>query len=96
MATKQNIMPICTLEQLAERKDALRAELDNSEEALGQIWNEIFRSPSEEELSSPTKRAMAWMTTSAGLIDGALLGWKLYRKFNKGFSLFGGKKKRKR
>ncbi len=33
--------------------------------------------------ASPSKRITGLINTSAALFDGAILGWKLYRKFRK-------------
>lgn len=79
---------ITSLESLAEKKSRLREELDKREEKMGKIWNEMFHEKDEEELNSPTQRVMALINTSAGVIDGAILGWKLYKKLGKGVSFF--------
>ncbi len=83
---------IDSLEVLTQYKSQLQAEMDTSEEQLATIWNEMFRSPTAEELNSPTKRIMATITSASALIDGALLGWKLYRRFGGALKLFSRKK----
>lgn len=84
---------IISLETLRMRKQQLRDDLDSSEEQLAETWNAIFRQPTEEELNSPTKRVLATITSASAMIDGALLGWKLYRRLGGTVRLF--KKKRK-
>ena len=88
--------PIKSLELLRARKRLIRAELDKSEEKLGDIWNDVFHSQEKEETNSPTMKAMAFITSAAGVIDGVVLGWKLYRKLGGSFHLFGKKKKKKK
>ncbi|MBQ0074761.1 MAG: hypothetical protein KBT34_11255 [Prevotella sp.] len=90
--TKINIS-VTSLTQIGEMKDAIKAELEKNEERLEEIWDDMFHKPTEEEMASPTQRAMAFITSSAGLIDGALLGWKLYNRFGKGIRFFKKKKK---
>lgn len=84
---------IDSLETLQMRKNELDTELQESEDKLSDIWNKMFHQPTEEEMASPTQRAMSLISSSMGLIDGAILGWKLYKKFGKGLSLFKKKKK---
>lgn len=84
---------IVSLETLSMRKQQLRDDLDVSEEKLADIWTALFRKPTEEELNSPTKRVLATITSASAMIDGALLGWKLYRRLGGTVSLF--RKRRK-
>ena len=48
------------------------------------LWEEMSR-PSDlfNKSASPSKRITGLMSTGAALFDGAILGWKLYRKFRK-------------
>lgn len=78
-----NASSLDSLSALKMRQDAIKRQLDNSEKRLGTIWNDIFRSPTPKERNSPTQRALTLITSYAGVIDGAILGWKLYRKFGK-------------
>lgn len=81
--TKENIMTdISSLDQIAAIKAEKQKEMDRIETEIEGTWNKIFRQPTEEELKSPTRRAMAWINSSAGMIDGLLLGWKLINRFN--------------
>lgn len=97
MRTKNNTehatVGIVSLETLEIRKQQLREDLDKSEEKLADLWNAMFRQPSEEELGSPTKRILATITSASAVIDGALLGWKLYRRLGGTVNLFRRKKK---
>lgn len=84
---------IDSLTVLRNHQAELKQRLMESEDKLGVIWNDIFHNPVSQNLNSPTQRAVSLITSYAGVIDGAILGWKLYRKFNgtvKGF-----KKKKK-
>lgn len=78
-----NSSSLDSLTALKDRQETIRKQLNDSEKRLGTIWNEIFHSPTAKERNSPTMRAMTLITSYAGVIDGAILGWKLYRKFGK-------------
>jgi hypothetical protein len=97
MQKKTNKVPaqvtIDSLEALNTYKEQLRGELDIREERVADIWQEMFRQPTQEELNSPTKRLVSTIASASALIDGALLGWKLYRRLGGTVSLF--RKKRK-
>lgn len=63
------------------------------------IWNSLVHTPKDN--TTPTQRFTNMFTTGANVVDGLMLGWKLYRKFGghkkisnnkKGF--FGWKKKK--
>lgn len=64
------------------RKTELRKQLEESGNEVHALWNEIFR-PAQPNPQSPTERFMSFVGNSVGLIDGAILGWKLYRRFRK-------------
>lgn len=87
-------IPITSLETLTIRKRQLRRQLDESEDRAAVIWHDMFHQPTDEELNSPTKRLMATITSASALIDGALLGWKLYRRLGGTLKLFRRKKKK--
>lgn len=79
-----NALSIDSLEALRLRQAEMKKQLTESEDKLAGIWNELFHEAPAKALTSPTQRAMSFLTSSAGIIDGALLGWKLYRKFGNG------------
>lgn len=88
----QNIAPIHTLEDLELQKYELRKQLNDSETKLSETWNKMFRNPADTDEFSPTQKALSIASSAAGLIDGALLGWKLYKRFGKAASFFRKKK----
>lgn len=83
--------PINSISELKMRQLEMRRLLDMSEGRLSNIWNDIFHDKSSHSLTSPTGKAISFLSNSAGVIDGAILGWKLYRKFSSTF-----KKKKKK
>ena len=83
--TTQNIKSLADLRII---KDRLRNDIVKDEEHIGILWDELFHKPCSDEASSPTKRFSNMMGIGTGIIDGILLGWKLYRKFKGTTDLF--------
>lgn len=81
-----------SLADIQSEKEKLHDSIAKKEAEIGELWNQIFHEKEEPLFETPTQRLMKFAHTGAGLLDGALLGWKLYRKVN-GFSF--GRKKRK-
>ena len=73
-----------SLEQIRDSKEALRDEIRRDEDQIRQLWGQLFTKPEPLSALTPTKRISTLMSTGAGVLDGIILGWKLYRKY-KGF-----------
>lgn len=71
-----------TPEDLKKKCDSMQTDIASKEKSLKNQWNSLVN---EEEpvVLSPTKRVLSWISDSSNVIDGALLGWKLYRIFGK-------------
>ena len=69
-------------DDLKKKCDTMQTDIASKEKSLKNQWNSLVN---EEEpvVLSPTKRVMSWISDSSNVIDGALLGWKLYRIFGK-------------
>lgn len=78
----QNEQEYDSLLAIKAKKAELRAEIDESGKEVAKIWNSIFHAKPANPLS-PTQKFLSFATTSSGIIDGAILGWKLYKKFRK-------------
>ena len=72
-----------SLEQIRESKSLLQGDLRNSEKQIQQLWGQLFTKSEPLTALTPTKRFSALMSTGAGILDGVILGWKLYRKFKR-------------
>ncbi len=69
-----------TLRSIEDRKLQLLREIRKDNEKINKLRRQLFAKP------APVKsghRVQALMSTGAGMLDGALLAWKLYRKFRK-------------
>ncbi|EPH15932.1 MULTISPECIES: hypothetical protein [Prevotellaceae] len=71
-----------SLEELRMRKDTLRSDIQKDEEQIKSLWSDLFRKSDDIWGATPSKRIAGLLSTGASVIDGALLGWKLYRRFN--------------
>lgn len=82
---------IYTLATLQEKQDALQEQLNSSKTKIGKHWDKLTAQPKENN------RPQHWMNQIERafiIYDGAMTGYKLFRKFNTIASLFK-KKKRK-
>lgn len=69
-----------TLQEIRLRKQVLLSEIKRNNQQISILWKNMFRKP------EPKKKGLtlaSLMTTGAGLADGFMLAWKLYRKFKK-------------
>ncbi|MBP5258966.1 MAG: hypothetical protein K6A98_06725 [Prevotella sp.] len=76
------IQPYKSLSDLRLRKEMLRSELRKDDKKMQKMWNSLFHKPEKTALT-PSSRIAGLMSTGAGILDGLILGWKLYRKFKR-------------
>lgn len=75
---------ITNLSALRLRKAALQQDMRNSEGKMRSLWNDVLHKDETQNplaAMSPTKRIISFVSTSGVVIDGAILGWKLYNRF---------------
>jgi len=76
-----------SLKEIRMRKDMLLKDIHKDDKQIKKLWADLFHSPVSPALQTPTKRLSGLMNTGAGVLDGLILGWKLYRKFKGGHLL---------
>lgn len=81
-----------SLDEIRLRKAQLLKEINKDSSKMEGIWNTLFHQPKKSQLT-PTSRFSSMMKTGAGVLDGLILGWKLYRKFGGGSKKNSKKKK---
>ena len=69
-----------TLSDIASMKDVIRREMQDDEEKITSLWDSMVHGDNVNP-QSPTLRIFNMMNVGTGLVDGLLLGWKLYRKY---------------
>ena len=82
-----------SLNDIREYKDELREQIELDEDSIADKWNSLFHRE-EPPANSKAQKLARMVSLGTGMFDGAMLGWKLYRKYQEGAFLFG-KKKRK-
>ncbi len=78
---EKNLHTYTTLADIRQRKEDLLDSIRDDDNQMRTLWGLLFRKPDMLTSSSPTKRLTSLMSTSVGVLDAAILGWKLYRKF---------------
>lgn len=68
-----------TLDDIHLRKLNLRNEIKSNEKEVKHLWDSIFHRKSAKAESGLSRM----LKLGTGAFDGALLGWKLYRKFKR-------------
>ena len=76
---------INSLNALQTKRASLKKEMNKEETKLRQTWDNLFHKKEDSLVSSisPTKRALSFLSSSTAVIDGMLLGWKLYNRFGR-------------
>ena len=73
-----------SLNDIRLRKEALRKSIEADDKKIKTLWNSLFTKPDAFKKDvSRGKRLQSMMSIGMGAFDGALLAWKLYRKFKK-------------
>lgn len=67
-----------TLKSISERKQQLLTGIRADYGKMDALWKNLMK---KKEQTSRGFRMANMLNTSAGIFDGAMLGWKLYRKY---------------
>jgi len=77
-----------TLSDILLYKEQLRKEILSDEEKIVAEWQKLFAPRSDRARRTPSQRLSGMASTAVAIFDGALLSWKLYRKYRNGVALF--------
>lgn len=73
-----------SLNEIRLRKELLQKEIQADDAKIKKLWGTLFVKPDVlSKKASPGKRMQSLFSIGAGAFDGALLAWKLYRKFKR-------------
>lgn len=80
----ENVNSYNSINDIRLRKEMLRNDILKDNQKIEKLWKSLF-TPSEafSRKATPAQRFSGLLNTSAGILDGLILGWKLYRKFKK-------------
>lgn len=72
------------MEEIRMRKALLLKDIQKDSDKIESQWHSLFHKPqSLTKSATPSKRLGGLVNIGASFFDGALLAWKLYRKFKK-------------
>lgn len=71
-----------SLEDIRYQKEMLQIDLYKNEQQIAYLWKELLK-PAEalQKNASTSKRLIGLFNVGTNILDGAILGWKLYKKF---------------
>lgn len=73
-----------SIEEIRLRKAALLKDIEADSAKIEEKWHSLFKKPEAlSKSASPSQRISGLLNAGAGVIDGMLLAWKLYRKFKR-------------
>lgn len=73
-----------SLNDIRLRKEMLRKSIEADDKKIKTLWNSLFTLPDAfSKDASRSKRITSMISIGTGAFDGAILAWKLYRKFKK-------------
>ncbi len=71
-----------SLNDIKLRRDKLRDDILKEDQKIRSLWGDLFHpSGNRTKNTSPSQRISGIINTGASVLDGVILGWKLYRKF---------------
>lgn len=71
------------ISDIIQKKEELRKAITQKEKKINILWDDIFHPKEENTFSTPSQRLLKYANTGLGLMDGMLLGWKLYRRLKR-------------
>lgn len=84
MAATSDQIQYSSLNEIRLRKELLRRDIEADDAKIKALWNALFVCPDAlSKKATPSKRMQSLFSIGAGAFDGALLAWKLYRKFKR-------------
>lgn len=73
-----------SIEEIRLRKAALQKEIEADSAKIDEKWHFLFKKPEAlSKSATPSQRISGIISSGAGVLDGILLVWKLYRKFKR-------------
>lgn len=82
-----------SLDDIQTERHRLHAAISDKGDEIRASWDALFHTEEKHVVRTPTQRLIGYAHTAAGVFDGMLLGWKLYRRLN-GSGSSRGKKRR--
>lgn len=77
----QNITPYQSIDDIQQRKELVLSELRKNDKEINLLWKGLFTHENDKKKKSLNMYSV--MNAGIGVFDGAMLAWKLYRKFKR-------------
>lgn len=68
-----------SIDEIRAQKNIIRKKITKGDQEIGRLWKDLTR---KGESASAGGRFMKIFNIGAGVFDGVMLGWKLYKKFH--------------
>jgi predicted transcriptional regulator YdeE len=72
-----------SLKEIQLQKKLLLRDIHSDNKQISTLWERLFKKNTNQKQTIPTKRINILMSAGTSVLDGLILGWKLYRKFRK-------------
>ncbi len=72
-----------TLDEIRLRKSQLLVDITKDGNKVEKLWNNLFHKSPDKGKKTAGRRMSSIVSTGASVVDGLILGWKLYRKFKR-------------
>ena len=82
--SSKKTMQFNSLEEIEAYRDQLMLDLHKDEERIASLWKGLFCKEQSRRPKTPMQRVLSMVNVGSGVLDGVILGWKLYRKFSGG------------
>lgn len=82
--SSKKTMQFNSLDEIEAYRDQLKLELHKDEERIASLWKGLFGKEEPRRPKTPMQRVLSMVNVGSGVLDGVILGWKLYRKFSGG------------
>ena len=74
-----------SLEEIERYKEEVRKNIREDERNIADLWNRLFLKDGGKHMpKTPMQRISSMVNIGSGVVDGIILGWKLYHKFKGG------------
>ena len=73
-----------SLAEIENYKEQLKRDIRKDEDRITTLWKDLFHKEEHRGPKTPVQRVMGMVNVGTGVLDGVILGWKLYRKFRGG------------
>ena len=82
--SSKKTMQFNSLDEIEAYRDQLKLDLHKDEERFASLWKGLFCKEEPRRPKTPMQRVLGMVNVGSGVLDGVILGWKLYRKFSGG------------